>query len=153
MGPTPKPMGASLRQGRGVLIEGRLQWRRGEQEGQSRCTREVIIERLQVLSRLRANVPEVSRGWKLPVGLVTSGSPARGGNRALVKRWGMSRSLGVQHTASVGERSTSVRKEMGKNGARAQGSAPAHVTPTRSGSTKRRRMAERRPLAGPPTPP
>ena len=59
-GPHAETVGASLRQGRGVLIEGRLQWRRGEQEGQSRCTREVIIERLQVLARLRANVPEVA---------------------------------------------------------------------------------------------
>jgi single-strand DNA-binding protein len=59
-GPHAETMGASLRHGRGVLIEGRLQRRRWTQEGQSRCTREVIIERLQVLSRLRANVPEVA---------------------------------------------------------------------------------------------
>jgi len=59
-GPHAETMGASLRQGRGVLIEGRLQRRRWEQEGQSHCTREVIIERLQVLARLRANVPEVA---------------------------------------------------------------------------------------------
>ena len=59
-GPQAETVGASLRQGRGVLIEGRLQWRRWEQEGQSRFSREVIIERLQVLSRLRANVPEVA---------------------------------------------------------------------------------------------
>ena len=58
-GPHAETMGASLRQGRGVLIEGRLQ-RRWEQEGLSRCTREVIIERLQVLSRLRANVPDAA---------------------------------------------------------------------------------------------
>ena len=57
-GPHAETMGASLRQGRGVLIEGRLQRRRWAQEGQSHCPREVIIERLQVLSRLRANVPE-----------------------------------------------------------------------------------------------
>jgi single-strand DNA-binding protein len=44
-------VGASLRQGRGVLIEGRLQWRRWEQEGQYRRTREVIAERIQCLSR------------------------------------------------------------------------------------------------------
>jgi len=61
-GPHAETVDASLRQERGVLIEGRLQWRRGEREGQSRCTREVIIERLQVLSRRRANVPEGSRG-------------------------------------------------------------------------------------------
>jgi single-strand DNA-binding protein len=53
-------MGASLRQGRGVLIEGRLQRRRWEQEGPSRRTREVIVERFQVLSRLRPNAPEVA---------------------------------------------------------------------------------------------
>jgi single-strand DNA-binding protein len=61
-GPQAETVGASLRQGRGVLIEGRLQWRRWEQEGQSRFSREVIIERLQVLSRLRANVPEAAGG-------------------------------------------------------------------------------------------
>jgi single stranded DNA-binding protein len=59
-GPHAETMGASLRQGRSVLIEGRLQRQRGEQAGQSHCTRAVIIERLQVLSRLRANVPEVA---------------------------------------------------------------------------------------------
>jgi single-strand DNA-binding protein len=53
-------MGASLCQGRGVLIEGRLQRRRWKQEGQSRCTREVIVERFQVLARLCTNVPEVA---------------------------------------------------------------------------------------------
>ena len=53
-------MGASLRQGRGVLIEGRLQRQRWEQEGQSRRAREVIVERFQVLSRRRTNVPEVA---------------------------------------------------------------------------------------------
>jgi single-strand DNA-binding protein len=47
-------MGALLRKGRGVLIEGRLQWRRWPQEGQYRHTREVIAERIQVLSRPRA---------------------------------------------------------------------------------------------------
>ena len=44
-------MGASLHKGRGVLIEGRLQWRWWKQEGQYRSTREVIAERIQVLSR------------------------------------------------------------------------------------------------------
>ena len=52
-GPHAETMGASLHQGRGVLIEGRLQ-RRWEQKGQSRRTREVIVERLQVLSRFRS---------------------------------------------------------------------------------------------------
>jgi single-strand DNA-binding protein len=59
-GPHAETMGAALRQGRGVLIEGRLQRRRWAQEGPSRCPREVIIERLQVLSCLRAHVPEVA---------------------------------------------------------------------------------------------
>ena len=58
-GPQAETMGASLRQGRSVLIEGRLQ-RRWAQAGPSRRTREVIVERLQVLSRLRANVLEVA---------------------------------------------------------------------------------------------
>jgi len=40
----------ALRQGQGVLIEGRVQWRRGAQEGPSRCPPEVIAERIQVLS-------------------------------------------------------------------------------------------------------
>jgi single-strand DNA-binding protein len=56
-GPQAETMSVSLRKGRGVLIEGRLQWRRWEQEGRSHRTREVIVERLQVLSRPRANVP------------------------------------------------------------------------------------------------
>jgi single-strand DNA-binding protein len=38
-------VGATLRQGRGVLIEGRLQCRLGTQEGQERRTHEVIAER------------------------------------------------------------------------------------------------------------
>lgn len=59
-GPQAETMGASLRQGRGVLIEGRLQRQCWEQEGPSRRTREVIVERLQVLSRLRTNVQAAS---------------------------------------------------------------------------------------------
>ena len=55
-------MGASLRKGRGVLIEGRLQWRRWKQEGQYRRTREVIAERIQVLSRPRAGTLEAAGG-------------------------------------------------------------------------------------------
>jgi single-strand DNA-binding protein len=61
-------VGASLRKGRTVLIEGRVQWRRGEQEGQSRRTHEVIAERIQVLPRPRegalvaAGVGRCSRG-------------------------------------------------------------------------------------------
>ena len=53
-------MGASLQKGRGVLIEGRLQWRRWKQEGQYRSTREVIAERIQVLSRPRADTLEAT---------------------------------------------------------------------------------------------
>jgi single-strand DNA-binding protein len=52
-GPHAEAVGASLRQGRGVLIEGRLQWRRWKQAGQSRFTREVIAERIQCLPRPR----------------------------------------------------------------------------------------------------
>jgi single-strand DNA-binding protein len=61
-------VGASLRKGRGVLIEGRLQWRRWEQEGQYRRTREVIAERIQCLSRPRADVLEVVGGGSAPRG-------------------------------------------------------------------------------------
>jgi len=55
-------VGASLRKGRGVLIEGRLQWRRWKQEGQYRHTREVIAERIRVLSRPRADTLEAVGG-------------------------------------------------------------------------------------------
>jgi single-strand DNA-binding protein len=58
-GPHAETMGASLRQGRGVLIEGRLQ-RHWEHEGPSRRTRAVIVERLQVLSRFGAKVSEAA---------------------------------------------------------------------------------------------
>jgi single-strand DNA-binding protein len=74
-GPQAETVGASLCQGRGVLIEGRLEWRRWEQEGQSRFTREVIIERLQVLSRLRAHVPEETGGGSSRRGLSPVGGP------------------------------------------------------------------------------
>jgi single-strand DNA-binding protein len=60
-------VGAALRKGRGVLIEGRLQWRRWNQAGQYRCTREVIAERIQLLSRPGADALEA-----------TGGGPARG---------------------------------------------------------------------------
>jgi len=59
-GPHAETMGASLRQGRGVLIEGRLQ-RRWAQEEPSHRTRAVIVERLQVLSRVQDNLPEAAR--------------------------------------------------------------------------------------------
>ena len=44
---------ASLRKGRTVLIEGRVQWWRVAQEGPSRSTHAVIAERIQCLSRPR----------------------------------------------------------------------------------------------------
>jgi len=61
-------VGASLRKGRGVLIEGRLQWRRWTQEGQYRRTREVIAERIQVLSRPRADTLEAAGAGSSPRG-------------------------------------------------------------------------------------
>ena len=61
-GPQAATVGAALRKGRGVLIEGRLQWRRWEQDGQYRRTREVIAERIQGLSHPRAGVLEVAGG-------------------------------------------------------------------------------------------
>ena len=57
-GPQAATMGASLRKGRSVMIEGRLQWRRLKQEGQYRSTREVIAERIQVLARPHAGTLE-----------------------------------------------------------------------------------------------
>ena len=54
-GPQAEMMGASLRQGRSVMIEGRLRWRRWKQEGQYRSTREVIAERIRVLARPHAD--------------------------------------------------------------------------------------------------
>ena len=59
-------VGAALHKGRGVLIEGRLQWRRWEQDGQYRRTREVIAERIQCLSRPQAGVLEVAGGGSAP---------------------------------------------------------------------------------------
>ena len=59
-GPQAETMGASLRKGRSVMIEGRLQWRRLKQEGQSRSTREVIAERIQVLARPHAGTLEAT---------------------------------------------------------------------------------------------
>jgi single-strand DNA-binding protein len=59
-------VGAALRKGRGVLIEGRLQWRRWEQDGQYRRTREVIAERIQCLSRPQAGGLEVAGGGSAP---------------------------------------------------------------------------------------
>ena len=65
-GPQAETVGTSLRKGRGVLIEGRLQWRRWEQGGQYRSTREVIAERIQCLSRPRADAQEVAVGGSAP---------------------------------------------------------------------------------------
>jgi len=67
-GPQAETVGASLRKGRGVLIEGRLQWRRWKQEGQYRNTREVIAERIRVLSCPRANTLEAAGGGSAPRG-------------------------------------------------------------------------------------
>jgi single-strand DNA-binding protein len=61
-------VGASLRKGCGVLIEGRLQWRRWTHEGQYRRTREVIVERIQVLSRPRADTLEAAESGSAPRG-------------------------------------------------------------------------------------
>jgi single-strand DNA-binding protein len=52
-GPQAAMVGAALHKGRGVLIEGRLRWRRWQQDGQSHHTREVIAERIQCLSHSR----------------------------------------------------------------------------------------------------
>jgi single-strand DNA-binding protein len=67
-GPQAERVGASLHKGRGVLIEGRLQWRRWEQEGQSRLTREVIAERIQCLPRPQADACEAAGGGRSPTG-------------------------------------------------------------------------------------
>jgi single-strand DNA-binding protein len=77
-GPQAATVGASLRTGHGVLIEGRLQWRRWTQAGQYRRTREVIVERLQCLPRPRADALEATGGGSAPRGRVTCGGPARG---------------------------------------------------------------------------
>ena len=66
IGPQAATVGAALRKGRGVLIEGRLQWRCWEQDGQSRRTREVIAERIQCLSHPQAGVLEVAGGGGAP---------------------------------------------------------------------------------------
>ena len=68
-------IGAYLRKGRGVLIEGRLQWRRWKQEGQYHSTREVIAERIQFLSRLRADALEATWVGSSPRGARLVGVP------------------------------------------------------------------------------
>ena len=67
-GPQAETVGTALRKGRGVLIEGRLQWRRWKQEGQYRNTREVIAERIRVLSCPRADTLEAAGGGSSPRG-------------------------------------------------------------------------------------
>ena len=59
-------VGAALHHGRGVLIEGRLQWRRWTQAGQSRFTREVIAERIQCLPRPQADTGKAAGGGSAP---------------------------------------------------------------------------------------
>jgi single-stranded DNA-binding protein len=54
--------------GTAVLIEGRLQWRRWTQEGQSCFTREVIAERIQCLPRPQADAGKAARGGSAPQG-------------------------------------------------------------------------------------
>ena len=61
-GPQAAIVGAALHKGRGVLIEGRLRWRRWKQGGQYHRTHEVIAERIQCLSHPRAGVLEVAGG-------------------------------------------------------------------------------------------
>jgi single-strand DNA-binding protein len=67
-GPQAEAVGASLHKGRGVLIEGRLQWRRWTQAGQSRRTREVIAERIQCLPRSQASAWEPAGRGRAPQG-------------------------------------------------------------------------------------
>jgi single-strand DNA-binding protein len=67
-GPQAVAVGAALHKGRGVLIEGRLQWRRWKQAGQSRFTREVIAERIQCLPRPQADAYEAAGGGSAPKG-------------------------------------------------------------------------------------
>ena len=68
-GPQADTVGAALRKGRGVLIEGRLQWRRWKREGQYRSTREVIAERIQCLPRPQADAFEASGDRSSPKGM------------------------------------------------------------------------------------
>ena len=67
-GPQAVAVGAALHKGRGVLIEGRLQWRRWTQAGQSRFTREVIAERIQCLPHPQADAGEEAGGGSAPKG-------------------------------------------------------------------------------------
>ena len=71
-------VGAALRKGRTVLIEGRVQWRRGAQEGPSRCTQEVIAERIQVLARPRAGTRAAAGIGRSSSGTRPAGVPPAG---------------------------------------------------------------------------
>ena len=75
-GPQAETTGAHLRKGRGVLIEGRLQWRRWEQEGQYHRTREVVAERIQCLSRPQEEPRPAAGGGGARRGARLVGSPA-----------------------------------------------------------------------------
>jgi len=65
-------VGADLRQGRTVLIEGRVQWRRGAQEGPSCSSQEVIAERIQVLSRSRKGALAAAGAGRVPAATPTT---------------------------------------------------------------------------------
>jgi len=65
-------VGAALRQGRTVLIEGRVQWRRGAQEGPSCSSQEVIAERIQVLSRSRKGALAAAGAGRVPAATPTT---------------------------------------------------------------------------------
>ena len=84
-GPHAETMGAAQRQGRGVLIEGRLQ-RRWEQEGPSRCTRSHYRTPPGAVPPPRQR-PGGRRGGKLPVGRTTGGG-LPGAETAPWQPWG-----------------------------------------------------------------
>ena len=71
-GPKPKRSAPLCTKGRGVLIEGRLQWRRWTQAGQPHFTREVIVERIQCLPpRPQADIFAGAASGSAPQGHVT----------------------------------------------------------------------------------
>jgi len=57
---------------RTVLIEGRVQWRRGAQEGPSCSSQEVIAERIQVLSRSRKGALAAAGAGRVPAATPTT---------------------------------------------------------------------------------
>jgi len=96
-GPQAVTVGAVLRKGRGVLIEGRLQWRRWEQEGQYRRTREVIAERIQCLSRPR-EAPRAAAGvGRAPSGARLVGAPSAADALPVSGRGACRDAWGVRH--------------------------------------------------------